>query len=147
MTVDQLLPVETLALTMWGEARGEPVEGQIAVGNVIMNRFLSNPKKYETVKGVCLERNQFSCWNSDDPNRALILEVAEEFHHPIIKDAMLRQCRFLANGIMGGMLVDVTSNALNYMTNKLFNGPHRPEWARIPKDNPIIIGNHTFFTA
>ena len=62
--------VLALARTLWGECRGEPREGQIAVAWVIRNRA-ENPGWWsrqrdgvpdDTVEAVCLDRNQFSCW-------------------------------------------------------------------------------------
>lgn len=41
------------------ESKGEPIEGQIAVGNVIMNRIKSD-KFPDTIKDVVFQKNQFS---------------------------------------------------------------------------------------
>jgi N-acetylmuramoyl-L-alanine amidase len=41
------------------EAKGESIEGQIAVGNVILNRMKSNEFP-DTLKGVIFQKNQFS---------------------------------------------------------------------------------------
>ena len=48
---DPTTPKECLAMALYHEARGEPIEGQVAVGNVILNRVDS---KYhpDTVCGV-----------------------------------------------------------------------------------------------
>ncbi len=53
-----------LAATVYHEARGEPIEGQIAVAHVIMNRAL---KRGLTVQEVVLQRKQFSCYNHGKP--------------------------------------------------------------------------------
>ncbi len=52
--------VELLARLINGEARGEPYEGQVAVGAVILNRVKS-PKFPNTIAGVIYQTNQFSC--------------------------------------------------------------------------------------
>lgn len=52
--------VKLLARLINGEARGEPFEGQVAVGAVIMNRVKS-PKFPNTIAGVIYQKGQFSC--------------------------------------------------------------------------------------
>ena len=52
--------VELLARLINGEARGEPYEGQVAVGAVILNRVKS-PKFPNTIPGVIYQEGQFSC--------------------------------------------------------------------------------------
>lgn len=52
--------VELLARLINGEARGEPYEGQVAVGAVILNRVKS-PKFPNTIAGVIYQNSQFSC--------------------------------------------------------------------------------------
>lgn len=49
-----------IALTIWGEARGEPQAGKEAVAAVIWNRA-QEQRKLPAV--VCLQPRQFSCWN------------------------------------------------------------------------------------
>ena len=52
--------VSLLARLINGEARGEPYEGQVAVGAVILNRVKS-PNFPNTIAGVIYQNNQFSC--------------------------------------------------------------------------------------
>ena len=62
---------DVVARTLWGEARGEGVAGQIAVAWVIRNRVHdANPRSWwgEGYIGVCHKSWQFSCWNPGDPN-------------------------------------------------------------------------------
>lgn len=143
--VNKLLPQEIMALTIWGEARGEPIEGQIAVGNVIFNRWIENKDKYKTVKEVCLQPKQFSCWNERDSNRSklliLINEIINHKHH----DRILDQCLFITGGILRGQLLDNTKVAKFYMTKKLFNSSDRPEWSYSIIGISSQIGNHVFF--
>ena len=58
------------AKTIWAEARGEPLDGQIAVANVILNRARQGGWWGDDVVKVCRKPKQFSCWNDGDPNRA-----------------------------------------------------------------------------
>jgi len=67
------LEVDSLARTLWGEARGEGVEGMKAVACVILNRVKIAEEKGKCWWGnniiqVCQKPYQFSCWNRSDPN-------------------------------------------------------------------------------
>lgn len=62
---------DILARTLWGEARGEGLAGQIAVAWTIRNRVNDGKAKSwwgEGYAGVCQAPYQFSCWNKNDPN-------------------------------------------------------------------------------
>jgi len=59
------------AKTLWGEARGDSVEGRLAVAHVFMNRWRSTGGQWakdDTLAKTCLRPWQFSAWNSNDPN-------------------------------------------------------------------------------
>lgn len=62
------------ALTIYGEARGEPEPGKVAIGHVIRNS-IKRGRWGKTVAAVCLFPARFSCWLSSDPNRRKLLEV------------------------------------------------------------------------
>lgn len=137
-----LTDTETLVLTVYGEARGENVEGQIAVMNVIMNR---SRKRGISIKQICLEPKQFSCWNPNDPNFPVLKELAEQAIREDIPDINgMPQIKYLAAGVLGKYFKDNTKGAEYYMTNSLFNSDKRPHWALHPLKDPIVIGNHTF---
>jgi len=142
--MNELLPDEVLALTIWGEARGESVEGQIAVANVIMNRWKNNLGKYKTVTDVCLEPRQFSCWNESDPNRTRINKLMSQISRGVIPQE-LKQQLYIARGILGFNLVDNTRGSRHYITAKLYDSENRPRWAKTPITDPVRIGNHVFF--
>lgn len=142
--MENLLPDEVLALTIYGEARGESIEGQIAVANVVMNRWRGNLGKYKTVKEVCLEPYQFSCWNKNDPNHDKLLALAKEMEFDKPTNPALKQCLYIARGVMGYNFLDNTKGAKNYMTTELLNSEGSPKWAEVRK-NEKVIGNHTFF--
>jgi N-acetylmuramoyl-L-alanine amidase len=75
---DRLNPIEVMALTIYGEARGESWEGMLAVGFVIVNR--SRLWK-QSIKEVCFAKNQFSCYNSNDPQYCHMLSQATYWKH------------------------------------------------------------------
>jgi spore germination cell wall hydrolase CwlJ-like protein len=59
-------------LCLYFEARGEGLEGMIAVGHVIMNRVEARDI---TVKQVVLQPNQFSWTRGDDPQGRLVKDL------------------------------------------------------------------------
>ncbi len=142
--LNTLFPAEVVALTVYGESRGEPVEGQIAVANVIYNRFRDNPTKYKTIFDVCLEPKQFSCWNENDPNYPNLLRMAYSINNnKPLNDRYLKQAEFIAQGVASNNLLDNTRRSHYYITTHLFE-TNRPHWARAPI-NTKEIGNHIFF--
>ena len=74
--------VYLLARLINGEARGEPYEGQVAVGAVIMNRVKS-PIFPNTIAGVIYQKGQFSCVtdgqiNADIENNSTVFKAAQD---------------------------------------------------------------------
>ena len=77
-----LRTIDTLARTIYGEARGEPIRGKEAVAAVVLNRVGRAMERGgwwwgSSVAEVCRRPWQFSCWNADDANRTKI-ERADE---------------------------------------------------------------------
>lgn len=100
-------PVEVVAGTAWGEARGGGVRGMQSVCNVIMNRA-NHPRWWgHTPIEVCLDPWQFSCWNESDPNREKILTVAATDMEYAVALGLARQA-------IGGRLPDITLGADSY---------------------------------
>lgn len=127
MDLSALSDLELLTLTIIGEGRGEPIEGQLAVGNVIMNRC----KAYkDTVDKVVLKPSQFSCWNDGDPNKPYLLEMAEKLLVGQNIDPQYKQIQWVAEGLIENRVADNTNGSLHYLTAKLFTSPNRPSWAR-----------------
>lgn len=141
-------PEDQLGILLYLEARGEPVQGQIAVGCVVRNRVKA--KKENTYFDIITAENQFSCLNSNDPNYDKGMMIVKSIVAGIMPEeltGMLQQCRFLAVGIVTRQLLDLTGKATNYYNpdevkdkdgNKV-----TPEWA---KDMMVTtkIGNHIF---
>lgn len=116
---------ETLARTIWGEARGEDYSGRIAVGCVIRNRVKSSilwwkrsPLEGEYVK-VCRCPKQFSCWNEDDPNLAKLESVDES-------DDDYAECLDISKGLIIGEVPDITDGATHYYATSM---KESPKWA------------------
>lgn len=145
MTLEGLSDLEILALTLFGEARGESIESIVACGCVARNRVHSG--LYKNYRHACLAPFQFSCWNEDDPNYPVLLELAEKmFSGNSIMDLYFKQCMWVAHGIIDWDIIDNTKSAMNYMTTSLFNSDKKPKWAK-GIDHGVEKGNHIFFTA
>ena len=60
--------IDLLARTISAEARGEPYEGQVAVGAVILNR-VEHPSFPNTIAGVVYQSGAFSCIDDGQINK------------------------------------------------------------------------------
>lgn len=124
---------DTLARTIWGEARGEGSIGMQAVAAVIMNRLQISKEKGKFWWGnslieICQKPYQFSCWNRDDPNYRKVLNVDRR------DKAFAKAC-----DIARVCLPDPTNGATHYHARGIY-----PFWSR--HQNPTAtIGNHIFY--
>jgi spore germination cell wall hydrolase CwlJ-like protein len=66
------------ALCIFAEARGEPWEGQVAVGNVVRNRMARRYASDGTVHDTVLRPLQFSWTNSSDKQRVRVFQCDDE---------------------------------------------------------------------
>lgn len=128
-----------LALCVWGESRGEPVEGQIAVACVVRNRF--KLKGTGSWAGICLAPEQFSCFNDDDPNSGPIARASVSLMTSM-PTPELAQALWIADGVMSGGAKDNTVGATHYLVTALLKSKP-PSWA---DGQPVLvtIGQHSF---
>lgn len=125
---------DLLARLLFGEARGEILEGQVAVANVVMNRAKIGGWYGKTVKEVALKPWQFSCFNEDDPN--LRLTASPPMREPFT------QCELIAELALKYLLTDNTGGATHYANLDVC----APAWAKSDKMVHLCkIGRHTFF--
>lgn len=145
----------TLALTMYGEARGDRVAGQdssveerIAVGCVIRNRV--NIKRSTEFgadyKDVCLHPLQFSCWNNGGVNHAILMHLAERWTQKEPWDALAVETLFLATGIINDALIDQTQKATHYYAPAAMIPPGRVPSSAVGKSF-VQIGTQHFYIA
>lgn len=130
---------QILAKTIYGEARGEygrldgGLAALIAVGNVVANRLKQQSWFGATISEVCQKPWQFSCWNSRDPNYALL---TQEIMNPLYET-----CLMVAEHIIKGDWPDLTKGADHYHTVSM---THYPRWSQGHK--PVVrIGSHLFY--
>jgi spore germination cell wall hydrolase CwlJ-like protein len=125
--------VDTMARTLWAEARSEGRAGMQAVANVIMNRTKKPCWWGHDVVSVCRTPYQFSCWNRGDPNLPKLLKV--DGHDPAFVLALQ-----IAEQAVAGKLPDITGGADSYANLSVCN----PNWAACSRVT-ARIGRHTFF--
>lgn len=128
------------ARTVYGEARGEPWSGKLAVAHVLVNRWKNHHgqwKKDDTLASTCLRHLQFSAWNARDPNFGKVQTVAFD-------DKTFRECLACVLWAIDGEN-DPTSGALHYHTVKAPSSTIEwpPSWAASATAS-VTIGNHVF---
>jgi N-acetylmuramoyl-L-alanine amidase len=122
--------IDTLARTTWGEARGEGNLGMQAVAAVVVNRTSFAPKWGDTVEAVCLQPQQFSCWNPQEPTCAAVDWTDPEFARSLV----------IALIACVGELPDPTNGATHYYADSI----EPPYWA-VGEEPCAVIGHHIFF--
>ena len=129
---------DVLARTLWGEARGESLAGQIAVAWTIRNRVNDGKEKSwwgEGYAGVCQKPYQFSCWNKNDSNFAFLSGARQ------IPFRELAQARIAADQVIDGKVPDPTGGATHYYATAMKTPP---AWAAKAKQT-LKLGGHVFF--
>ena len=136
---------EIMALTIYAEARGEILAGKIAVGTVIMNRVRNRSWDGRTVRDVCLWPKQFSCFNPDDKQRAMLINFANNLN-AFNENKELRDCYIIAIGLIKGSIRPdkdlVKSKCCQYLTAE---AKKNVDWWKTMKFVKKI-GNHEFYT-
>ncbi len=128
---------DILARTIYGEARGESISGQEAIASVVLNRLKFSQKKGRywwgnSIENICKHPYQFSCWNKNDPNFALLNRVDEA-------DINFCICKRIALRAVSGLLEDKTSGATHYHVKNIL-----PRWS-VGKIPCAEIGHHIFY--
>ncbi|NBB61312.1 cell wall hydrolase [Pseudomonas sp. ODNR1LW] len=129
---------DVLARTLWGEARGESVIGQIAVAWTIRNRVNDGKSKSwwgEGYAGVCQKPYQFSCWNKNDPNYPYLSGTKP------IPFREFAQAKIAADQVIAGKVPDPTGGATHYYATTMSQAP---SWI-VGAKRTLIVGRHVFF--
>lgn len=151
--------IDVLARTIFGEARGETLEGQIAVAYVALHRALIAGAQLRragkqhrlygngTIASACKAPWQFSCWNPGNPTLEAML--AADMNMPAFQRAM-----HIATGVALRLLSDALPTSTHYYAPAKVKPP--PLWvtgraatAAVPAIRPArelgTIGGHAFF--
>lgn len=141
------LDLDIGARTVFGEARGEPLDGKIAVAWVLRNRAARGlyEKRLRALFGdgriasACRARLQFSCWNERDPNRNKIETVTGD-------DPVFQECQLAVLVALHGYAPDPTAGSTHYHTTAkpAWATAWPPAWAA-GKQPVCAIGAHSFY--
>lgn len=133
--------IDVMARTVWGESRGERIEGQIEVAHVLLNRVNAQSWWGRTLTGVCTypgmgvdKPHQFSAWNVSDPNYGKMMLIG-------LDDASFRKALWVTLGVLEGLLPSqLEGQPCHYHTSAI-----RPWWA---DDSKFVgaVGNHLFYS-
>ena len=129
--------VDILARTCFGEARGEGLEGMVAVAWVAINRAkiaaaTRRPQFGDgTIAAACLAPEQFSCWNQSDPNRSFIKLAT-------LGSTAFQVAYLAALSAITGHISDPTDGATGYWASYI----PTPAWAA--GRDYVSIGRHKF---
>lgn len=131
------LEIDVLARTIFGEARGESLEGLEAVACVVMNRvkIAEARGRYwwgNNIIGVCQKPYQFSCWNKNDPSFKRLTAVD-------LSNKNFQICHRIAQDAVNHKLWDCTNGATHYHADYV-----SPFWAKGEK-SVKKIGRHIFY--
>jgi spore germination cell wall hydrolase CwlJ-like protein len=137
----RLQDVQVLALTAYGEARGEEDAGVIAVISTILTRVEHRAWDGRTIKHVCFMPKQFSCYNDGDPNYPLLVSIAADWRTHFITDENLVRCHDLAVGVMGGILPRNVRATQYYAPAGMKKEPYWASGMRFVAQ----VGGHRFF--
>ena len=117
-----------VALTIFGEAQGEPLAGKKAVASVIWHRAGGDPAKFES---VCKAPKQFSCWNKERP------KVPGNY----LSRKAWSECRHIAEAMVARDFTP-TINADHYHATSITP----PSWAA-KMGLVAMIGGHYFYSS
>ncbi len=156
-----------IALTLKHEAASElvpgkgwvtaPVEHRIAIASVIRNRVRTPGKFGQTFKDVCLKPFAFSCWvpQGGEANFNALMARAELFIREgdgmaLAKgDAILRECLWIADGLLADAFGDRVRGATHYYANWMAKPPAwsfaDPQTRTKPLTPVAVVGNHLFY--
>lgn len=133
---------DALTLTIWGESRGEPIDGKVGVAMVMRNRLGTKYRGALTYVDVCTAHAQFSAWTDEvtqmQAEAELLTGDPTLAHHP---DPTLRLCWEIARATIAGTLSDNTRGSNHYLTTELYQSA-TPVWARGVA--VLTLGNQVF---
>ena len=114
---------DCLAKAVYFESKGEPLNGQLAVAEVIMNRAKSG-RFAGTLCGVVKQPSQFSFVRGGN-------------FPVVVNQAMWRQAVGVAHVAMNGLWASTAQNALFFHAKRV-----SPNWG---KQRVAAVGNHIFY--
>ena len=163
-----------IALTLYAEAHGEkipsPIDnpdfhgGYLSVGEVILNRAAiaeefneSHSRRHPqfgdgSLVAVCLAQWQFSCWNTADPQRPILIRLGRISPpaNPANPDFILalKYANLMLEDNLEAICghTELTKGATHYLTKNAYEHAPSEHWCKSTKMlHTVDIGNHKFF--
>jgi spore germination cell wall hydrolase CwlJ-like protein len=128
-----MLGLECLAVAVFFEARDQPLTGQYAVAEVVMNRVM-DPRWPDTICGVVFQDKQFSFTHDGKSDK-----MEKYAHNDEIEWRAMNQARTVAKEIYDSGYVEL--EATHYHALSV-----RPSWAK-HYEKVGRIGDHVFYIA
>lgn len=127
------------------EARGEGLQGQIAVNHVVINRAKHSKYKTNSIKKEILKKRAFSWTNNKNKKiEALALEKVFKLGVKNLDFKRLKKLKKYKNSMMS-VAVSMITQDITYGSNHYYNPDlASPRWAK--SGYSATIGNHDFHT-
>lgn len=133
--------VTLLGRTLFVEGRGEPWWGKVGIAFVVTNRRDTAGRWPRSIRGVVLQRFQFSGFG-DGPHLQAGLDP--EATGPADQRAW-GECLRAASAVLCDRVPDPTKGANHYLTDALFRSAKCPAWAKGVSESRIVkLGRHRF---
>ncbi len=139
---ETLTDLELLTTQGFLEARGEGLDGVLAVNSAAVNRAKKPYWWGRTLKECILKPAQFSCFNEkDNPEYELALKITADFNGYLKLSETFKACYWIAKGVLEGMLLSNVGNATHYHAVGSL-----PDWTQ-SKGMLFIrqVGKHRFY--
>ena len=127
-----------LALTIYSEARGEPVEGQLAVAHVVFNRVERGGWWGDTIADVVLSPHQFSGFKKGGFLESWLGAIGLS---GVMRREEYGDCELIAGLALEGLTKDPTEGATNFHAVWM---EEPPDWA-LEMERLCQIGEHVFY--
>jgi hypothetical protein len=133
---------ELRRLTLFGEVRGEPLDGIAGVSSVLDNR-IKDGRWGPTLASVVGAWAQFSClWPElGGANFNAVLGAARAIQRDDLSPTLLL-LGYIGDGTANGVIPDLTHGATHYHTSNL---DPRPMWTKPPAWVTARLGHHVFY--
>ena len=129
----RLSDIELLACFIWGEARGEKVEGKLAIVHVVLNRVKARSYYGRTIRDVILKPGHFTCLEENGPIFAQISKLPSG-------DREFAFCKAIAELATRGHLKNDPTGGATHFHRLNSTTPWSPKLTYLRQ-----IGNHVFY--
>lgn len=140
LPLEQQRPLISLAMLVFGEGRGEPIEGKLGIAHTVGNRLKLAPHYGVGWQQIIFKPQAYSCFNRNDVNRAKLLD-------PLVwgSRADWEACYSAAYQVYHELAADKTEGSTHYVAARLYPD-HLPAWCHAPNVKAtVVIGGHRFY--